>query len=281
MGSLSCKQTCWAIAGAIGLLTFILLVAITGLGIFGALLLGLLAAGALGVLLQMALCTDSIRYGTAPGAYGGTAQPPEAAPAAPVAASAKAAGSKPKDAAQQEPELVRVEGEHSFEPSTNRPADAEEVLDTPNPDAKPTVEPGGDGATGPALAAGSGAPGQSGAGDPLQDDPAPVAATTADGETATTKPKLLEKPRDGGADDLKEIRGVGPKLEGMLHDMGIYHFDQIASWSDAELAWVDENLDGFRGRARRDDWVAQARTLASGEETEFSKKVQKGGVYEN
>ncbi|MDD9716157.1 NADH-quinone oxidoreductase subunit E [Dinoroseobacter sp. PD6] len=93
------------------------------------------------------------------------------------------------------------------------------------------------------------------------------------------KPKMLESARAGGADDLKKIKGVGPKLETLLNSMGIYHFDQIAAWSDAELAWVDENLEGFKGRASRDEWVAQAKTLASGGETEFSSRVTKGDVY--
>ena len=46
--------------------------------------------------------------------------------------------------------------------------------------------------------------------------------------------------------------------------MGIYHYDQIAAWTADELAWVDENIEGFKGRASRDGWVAQARELARG-----------------
>ncbi|WP_424971544.1 NADH-quinone oxidoreductase subunit E [Dinoroseobacter sp. S76] len=93
------------------------------------------------------------------------------------------------------------------------------------------------------------------------------------------KPAMLAAARDSGADDLKKIKGVGPKLETMLNTMGIYHFDQIAAWTAAELAWVDDNLEGFKGRASRDEWVAQAKTLASGGETEFSSRVTKGDVY--
>lgn len=96
---------------------------------------------------------------------------------------------------------------------------------------------------------------------------------------APAKPTMLSAARDEGADDLKKIKGVGPKLETMLNGMGIYHFDQIAGWSEAELAWVDDNLEGFKGRASRDEWVAQAKTLASGGETEFSSRVTKGDVY--
>ncbi|MEP2474722.1 MAG: NADH-quinone oxidoreductase subunit E, partial [Paracoccaceae bacterium] len=76
------------------------------------------------------------------------------------------------------------------------------------------------------------------------------------------KPAVLTAARDTGPDDLKKIKGVGPKLEKLLHSMGFYHFDQVAAWTAAEVAWVDENLEGFKGRVRRDKWVAQARDLA-------------------
>lgn len=93
------------------------------------------------------------------------------------------------------------------------------------------------------------------------------------------KPATLSAARDGKADDLKKIKGVGPKMEGVLNKLGFYHFDQVAAWTGEELAWVDDNLDGFKGRASRDNWVEQAKLLATGGETEFSKKVDKGGVY--
>lgn len=93
------------------------------------------------------------------------------------------------------------------------------------------------------------------------------------------RPEALSGARDGGADDLKMIKGVGPKLEIMLNEHGFYHFDQIAGWSAAEVAWVNDNLAGFKGRVSRDNWVEQARKLASGQETEFSKRVSDGDVY--
>jgi predicted flap endonuclease-1-like 5' DNA nuclease len=94
-----------------------------------------------------------------------------------------------------------------------------------------------------------------------------------------TKPAMLDAPKGGTPDDLKKIKGVGPKLESMLHGMGFYHYDQIANWTAAEVAWVDENLEGFKGRVSRDGWVAQAKVLAAGGETEFSKRVDGGDVY--
>jgi NADH-quinone oxidoreductase subunit E len=78
------------------------------------------------------------------------------------------------------------------------------------------------------------------------------------------KPELLKEARAGKSDDLELIWGVGPKLGAMLNRMGIFHFDQIAVWTPENLAWVDQNLQGFRGRARRDDWIGQAKKLATG-----------------
>ena len=80
------------------------------------------------------------------------------------------------------------------------------------------------------------------------------------------RPELLKTPRGGGkkGDDLKLIWGVGPKLEQMLNKLGVWHFDQIASWSAKELAWVDERLEGFKGRAKRDEWIKQSRKLERG-----------------
>lgn len=100
-----------------------------------------------------------------------------------------------------------------------------------------------------------------------------------EGENEGSKPATLDAPREGGADDLKKIKGVGPKMEAMCNKLGFYHFDQIAGWTPDEVAWVDANLQGFKGRVSRDAWVEQAKLLASGAETEFSKKVDKGGVY--
>ena len=92
---------------------------------------------------------------------------------------------------------------------------------------------------------------------PVSKAPAPKAAN--DG-----KPELLTKARAGKGDDLKLIWGVGPKLEKMLNAMGVWHFDQIAAWGKSELAWVDERLEGFKGRAARDEWVKQSKKLAKG-----------------
>lgn len=86
----------------------------------------------------------------------------------------------------------------------------------------------------------------------------------ASGQAGGVKPAGLSAPRGGKADDLKLILGIGPKLEALCHRLGFFHFDQIAHWTEGEIAWVDENLEGFRGRVSRDKWVAQARILAAG-----------------
>lgn len=77
---------------------------------------------------------------------------------------------------------------------------------------------------------------------------------------AAVKPATLIRPR-GVADDLKLINGIGPALEDLCHTLGFWHFDQIAAWTPAEIAWVDANLAGFKGRVSRDDWVGQAKAL--------------------
>lgn len=105
---------------------------------------------------------------------------------------------------------------------------------------------------------------------PAEAKPAPKAAAKpapaklADAPAKPKKPRGLKAPRKAGADDLKIIKGIGPKLEALLHTLGFFHFDQIAAWTGAELAWVDDNLEGFKGRAVREDWVGQARALMDG-----------------
>jgi NADH-quinone oxidoreductase subunit E len=98
--------------------------------------------------------------------------------------------------------------------------------------------------------------------------------------SAGDKPEMLSAARDGKSDNLKMIKGVGPKLEGALNDIGVYHFDQIADWTAEHVAWADQNLVGFKGRVSRDNWVDQAKALAAGTETEFSKKAKKDGIYD-
>lgn len=103
------------------------------------------------------------------------------------------------------------------------------------------------------------------AAEPAPAAPAPEArAPSAPASGKGTKPKGLTEARGGKADDLKLIKGVGPALEKLCHKLGYFHFDQIAAWTATEIEWVDDNLEGFKGRVTRDEWVAQARDLAKG-----------------
>lgn len=106
--------------------------------------------------------------------------------------------------------------------------------------------------------------------------PASGSATPEKAPAEQQKPDMLDAPRASGGDDLKQIKGVGQKLEALLHAMGVYHFDQIAKWTGAEVAWVDNNLEGFKGRVTRDDWVAQATLLADGGKTDAANRAKKG-----
>jgi len=77
-------------------------------------------------------------------------------------------------------------------------------------------------------------------------------------DTAELQPEALAGARNGTPDDLQKIEGIGPVMERLCHGLGIFHFDQIASWGPAEIAWMDRNLEGFEGCVSRDKWVAQA-----------------------
>ena len=74
------------------------------------------------------------------------------------------------------------------------------------------------------------------------------------------KPLGMKRPA-GELDDLQLITGVGPKLERKLHRLGIYHFEQIASFTQEDIKVVDCKLGTYRGRIKRDKWPAQARKL--------------------
>lgn len=83
---------------------------------------------------------------------------------------------------------------------------------------------------------------------------------------AYTAPATLSAP-DGSADDLTQIKGIGPTRSRQLNELGIYHFSQIAAWTEPETHWVDEYLSS-PGRVSRDEWVQQARLLsANGSDT--------------
>ena len=105
----------------------------------------------------------------------------------------------------------------------------------------------------------------------------PAAPAQAEASFEGSKPSTLAAPRGGKADDLKRIKGIGKQNEGRLHGLGIWHFDQIAAWTADEVKWVGGYL-AFAGRIEREGWVDQAKVLASGGETDFSKRADAGKV---
>jgi len=78
-------------------------------------------------------------------------------------------------------------------------------------------------------------------------------------------------------DDLKRIRGIGVLIEKKLNSMGITSYAQVANWSAADIERISHVLD-FKGRIERENWVEQARILAAGGQTEFSRKTDRDGV---
>ena len=94
---------------------------------------------------------------------------------------------------------------------------------------------------------------------------APLAPGAGAGEP---KPQRLFEPPAGVQDDLKLISGIGPGLERSLNAMGITTWAQVAALTPAEIAKVEAEL-GFRGRATRDNWRAQAEALARGGVEEY------------
>ena len=76
------------------------------------------------------------------------------------------------------------------------------------------------------------------------------------------KPHVLKRPRKGGADQLQRVLGVGPRLEELLNELGVFHYDQIADWDDDNLAWINQYLR-FKGRIERESWIEQAAALAA------------------
>jgi predicted flap endonuclease-1-like 5' DNA nuclease len=102
---------------------------------------------------------------------------------------------------------------------------------------------------------------------PAKKKPAPKKkAASKPKAKAAPKPKVLytDGPTDGTPDDLKLIKGIGPKFEGDLNSKGIYYFRQIANWKAADVKMVEGVIDSIPGRIKRDEWVKQAKGLAKG-----------------
>ena len=107
--------------------------------------------------------------------------------------------------------------------------------------------------------------------------PAPLPSNTP-----LMKPTFARKSHDtrmSQPDNLRRIKGVSPKLEAKLHELGVFHFDQIASWSAEDVAWIDAQLEAFNSDATRGQWISQAKILDAGGETPFSARIAEEEAY--
>jgi NADH-quinone oxidoreductase subunit E len=98
-------------------------------------------------------------------------------------------------------------------------------------------------------------------------EPAPVAAIPAAAPPIAERGELvgLAEPRNGVKNNLKQIKGIGPRIESRLNDLGVFHFDQIAAWDQTTITLVETHL-GFKGRVGRENWVAQSKAKLRAEQ---------------
>lgn len=89
-------------------------------------------------------------------------------------------------------------------------------------------------------------------------EPAPPRPVTP---SRRAKPAVLASARNGAPDDLTLIDGVSQMQQTTLYALGVFHFDQIAAWSDENVAWVDQYLR-LQGRIGDEEWREQAADLA-------------------
>ncbi|MCS5602440.1 MAG: endonuclease [Paracoccus sp.] len=255
MADANCNRNCWIAGAGLGLLIWIFSAGIGSAGWLGGLFLGIIAGVLLALLLIWALC-----HGHA--AMDGSHWHP---------------GSRPTRAADPV-ETPRPRGSESEAAmafagaATASPVPAAQP-DHPAPQAYPA--PQADVAPSGEAQAGHGGPRP----EPEKND---IHSSASDPAPATDAGAAATGPTDAdpaAADDLKQIKGVGPKLEETLHEHGVTRFAQIAAWDEAEIDRFAEILGRMGTRIRSEDWVDQARVLASGGETEFSARVEKGDVY--
>ncbi|WP_299874710.1 hypothetical protein [uncultured Sulfitobacter sp.] len=270
--SLECNAICWGIAAVVGLVAMVMLYMLADFGALQAIFTGGLLGTLLGLVLSIFVCRGqkaahdlaaeekpAQRY--AREADEDRARREGTPMAAPASASASAAtGANPNPSFAMKPsqdlpgqaELSERKGEWSYGADNTTPSSFASVPDADAP-AAPAPEPKKPAAKKKAAPA-------------KKAEAAPAAAGDA--------PTLYTSASEGAADDLKLISGVGPKLEQTLNEMGIWYFKQVAAWGPSDIAWVDDRLR-FKGRIERDDWMSQAKILAEGGETEFSKKKKK------
>ncbi|UOA31457.1 50S ribosomal protein L21 [Sulfitobacter sp. DSM 110093] len=250
----ACSKRCWWLAAGVGLLVAFLLLAFGIWGLLMSILAGVLVAVIVGYLAMTLLCKDvpaaAPQDNTRSAAAASVAAAPTASGSVSSAVGNVPAGDAGIGAARKASAPVEPEAETAQETPSAPVADTAAVEAAPEQvekaDEAPAAVETPEAAVVPEATSTSTA--------------APVAGpveTSADG-----KPALLDAPRADGADDLKRIGGIGPKLEQTLNELGIYHFDQLAALQGDEIEWVDARLR-FKGRIQRDDWIGQAKALAN------------------
>ncbi|MBA4491997.1 hypothetical protein [Paracoccus sp. S1E-3] len=299
-----CTRNCWLAAALAGLLVF--LFNLFGGGFMAGLLLGLMSFFLMGQLLVWLLCDG--RGGVVESAevlgpratahdIGDGGMLDRAEDAIVHAGTALASGTvsaveKGREALhdmREDREKTRREsgnddgrdgddaGERSAEPSEKAGATASDAMGALAARGRTAQDsPAGEGAPAPAagIAQASSTP---------EVTPLPASETVTPAKVkAKAKAKVAKttaaKPAKA-VDNLKEIKGVGPQLEKLLHDNGVISFAEIAAWSDGDIDHFAELIGRMGGRIRSDDWVGQAKILAAGQDTEFSRRVDKGEVY--
>lgn len=251
-GLFSCRNTCWIVGALLGLVAIFL---ILGVGLLWAIIVGIVLAGVVALVLQRVFCA---------GAGVGMAHHPIAGAAALTTGAGASAALDHSDDDRSKA---------AAEAAASAMTGDEEVAAAIAGDAARTTPA----AMLDAAALQADAPAHTHA--EVQPEPAKATAKRKSAPVAKdSKPELFDAPQ-GAADDLKLIKGVGPKLEQTLNALGVWHYSQIAGWRKKEVEWVDANLK-FKGRIERDDWITQAKALARGEATEFSKRAAKPGMYD-
>lgn len=246
-----CGWVCWLLGLVAGIVAYSL--AQGAVGVIGALLVGLAVGIFIGLVLSALFCK--------------AAQPVQPV-SAPVTQAAVVQNTSDQPAAQMDDgAAARAAAEAKHAEETAAAAPVQEAV-APKAVVKQPAKPAAQKTAAKKTAA------KTAATKTTKTKPSTAAAKPAPKAGGEKKPRTLSAPRKSGADNLKLISGVGPKLEQTLNELGFWHFDQIAKWGAEEIAWVDSRLR-FKGRIERDDWMAQAKILAAGGETAFSKKSKK------
>jgi len=90
----------------------------------------------------------------------------------------------------------------------------------------------------------------------------PEEKTTKEDVASVQKPELLSQPHKGIKDNLTDIKGIGPKVEEKLNAAGIYHFEQIANWTEANMLWLEEHTL-LASRVKKEAWIIESKALLS------------------